>query len=159
MVCCKYSAQSSALKLANRASSSGAKVVATASKHNWPLLKSLGAEEVFDYNDPECSKKVRTSERTTLNSTDAPRSEPTPPTPSPSPSTASPKATLPKSARKPSQPKAARSPTSSRHSTLALMSRTNKRWATPLPARSSTSLASTFRRARRTLSTRRCFGR
>ncbi|KJX96792.1 zinc-binding oxidoreductase ToxD like protein [Zymoseptoria brevis] len=47
---------------------SGCKVIATASKHNWPLLKSLGAEEVFDYNDPECSKKIRahTSDSLTL---------------------------------------------------------------------------------------------
>lgn len=34
--------------------SSGYKVVATASAHNWPLLKSLGVEEVLNYKDPNC---------------------------------------------------------------------------------------------------------
>ncbi|KAF2481971.1 putative zinc-binding oxidoreductase ToxD [Neohortaea acidophila] len=38
---------------------SGCKVVATASERNWPLLKSLGASEVFDYKDPDCGKKIR----------------------------------------------------------------------------------------------------
>ena len=38
---------------------SGCKVIATASPRNFSLLKSLGAEEVFDYNDPECAKKIR----------------------------------------------------------------------------------------------------
>lgn len=37
---------------------SGCKVVATASQHNFPLLKALGAEEVFDYKDAECGKKI-----------------------------------------------------------------------------------------------------
>ncbi|EME39478.1 toxD-like protein [Dothistroma septosporum NZE10] len=38
---------------------SGCKVIATASPHNWPLLKELGVEETFDYKDPDCAKKVR----------------------------------------------------------------------------------------------------
>lgn len=38
---------------------SGCKVVATSSQHNWPLLKSLGAEQCFDYKDPDCSKQIR----------------------------------------------------------------------------------------------------
>lgn len=40
-------------------SSSGAKVLATSSPKNFAFLKSLGAEEVFDYNDPECASKIR----------------------------------------------------------------------------------------------------
>ena len=40
-------------------SRSGCKVVTTASERNWPLLKSLGAEECFDYKDPDCAKKIR----------------------------------------------------------------------------------------------------
>ncbi|CAK4001977.1 related to zinc-binding oxidoreductase [Lecanosticta acicola] len=32
---------------------SGCKVIATASPHNWPLLKELGVEEAFDYKDPD----------------------------------------------------------------------------------------------------------
>ncbi|CAK4031729.1 related to zinc-binding oxidoreductase [Lecanosticta acicola] len=38
---------------------SGCKVLATASQHNHPLLKALGAEEVFDYKDPACAQKIR----------------------------------------------------------------------------------------------------
>ncbi|QIW95910.1 hypothetical protein AMS68_001428 [Peltaster fructicola] len=38
---------------------SGAKVIATCSPRNFDLLKSLGAEATFDYNDPECAKKIR----------------------------------------------------------------------------------------------------
>ena len=63
-------------------SSSGCKVVTTASERNWPLLKSLGAEEVFDYKDPKCAKKIReyTDDQLTLvfdcisdNAVDSPR--------------------------------------------------------------------------------------
>lgn len=39
--------------------SSGCKVVATASEHNWAMLKSLGVEATFDYKDPECSAQIR----------------------------------------------------------------------------------------------------
>lgn len=46
---------------------SGAKVIATASKHNWNLLRSLGAEEVFDYKDPECGQKIRSYTNDLLN--------------------------------------------------------------------------------------------
>ena len=48
--------------------SSGCKVITTASERNWPLLRSLGAEGVFDYKDPLCAKKIRdyTSDRLTL---------------------------------------------------------------------------------------------
>lgn len=38
---------------------SGCRVVATASERNWPLIKSLGAEELFDYKDPQCAEKIR----------------------------------------------------------------------------------------------------
>jgi NADPH:quinone reductase-like Zn-dependent oxidoreductase len=38
---------------------SGAKVFATASPHNFDLVKSLGADEVFDYKDSECGAKIR----------------------------------------------------------------------------------------------------
>ncbi|KAH8621081.1 Trans-enoyl reductase actts2 [Alternaria postmessia] len=38
----------------------GLKVFATASPHNFDLLKKLGADEVFDYRDPECGAKIRT---------------------------------------------------------------------------------------------------
>jgi len=43
---------------ANMQIRSGCKVVATASPHNWPILKDRGVEEVFDYNDPDCAKNV-----------------------------------------------------------------------------------------------------
>ncbi|OKL57753.1 hypothetical protein UA08_07101 [Talaromyces atroroseus] len=36
----------------------GYKVITTSSPKNFGLLKSLGAEEVFDYKDPECGKKI-----------------------------------------------------------------------------------------------------
>lgn len=39
--------------------SSGCKVISTASKHNHPLLKSLGVEQVFDYKDPSCAQQIR----------------------------------------------------------------------------------------------------
>lgn len=39
--------------------SSGCKVVATASERNWPLLKSLGAIECFDYRDPRCAQDIK----------------------------------------------------------------------------------------------------
>ncbi|KAF3042728.1 hypothetical protein E8E12_009390 [Didymella heteroderae] len=38
---------------------SGAVVFATASPHNFDLVKKLGADHVFDYNDPECGSKIR----------------------------------------------------------------------------------------------------
>ena len=38
---------------------SGAKVVTTASARNRDFVKSLGADEAFDYNDPDCAKKIR----------------------------------------------------------------------------------------------------
>lgn len=38
---------------------SGCKVVTTCSPRNFPLVKALGASEAFDYNDPECGKKIR----------------------------------------------------------------------------------------------------
>ena len=38
---------------------SGLTVVTTASKRNFGLLKDLGADEVFDYNDPKCGAKIR----------------------------------------------------------------------------------------------------
>jgi NADPH:quinone reductase-like Zn-dependent oxidoreductase len=38
---------------------SGLRVVTTASPNHFDLVKSLGAEAVFDYHDPECGKKIR----------------------------------------------------------------------------------------------------
>jgi len=37
---------------------SGYKVVTTCSPRNFDYVKSLGAEAAFDYNDPDCSKKI-----------------------------------------------------------------------------------------------------
>jgi NADPH:quinone reductase-like Zn-dependent oxidoreductase len=44
----------------------GLKVYATASPRNFDLLKSLGADEVFDYNDPECGSKIRAASNDSL---------------------------------------------------------------------------------------------
>ncbi|KAF9465715.1 dehydrogenase [Collybia nuda] len=41
------------------AKQSGLQVIATASPKNHELLKSLGADAVFDYRDPDVSKKIR----------------------------------------------------------------------------------------------------
>lgn len=38
---------------------SGYTVLTTCSPHNNDLVKSLGADAVFDYNDPECAAKIR----------------------------------------------------------------------------------------------------
>ena len=38
---------------------SGCKVVTTCSPRNFPFVKALGAAEAFDYNDPDCAKKIR----------------------------------------------------------------------------------------------------
>lgn len=38
---------------------SGLTVIATAGQHNFGHLKALGADEVFDYKDPECALKIR----------------------------------------------------------------------------------------------------
>ncbi|TFY70232.1 hypothetical protein EVG20_g2769 [Dentipellis fragilis] len=38
---------------------SGLRVFATASPKNFDLVKSLGADEVFDYHDPEVGKKIK----------------------------------------------------------------------------------------------------
>ncbi len=43
--------------------SSGCEVITTCSKKNFDLVKSLGASEAFDYNDPDVAKKVRYSTR------------------------------------------------------------------------------------------------
>lgn len=37
---------------------SGYKVLTTCSPHNFDFVKSLGADAVFDYRDPECGKKI-----------------------------------------------------------------------------------------------------
>ncbi|TFY82385.1 hypothetical protein EWM64_g1618 [Hericium alpestre] len=39
----------------------GLHVIATASPKNFDLVKSLGADEVYDYNDPELAKKIKAS--------------------------------------------------------------------------------------------------
>ncbi|CAO2647599.1 Nn.00g085210.m01.CDS01 [Neocucurbitaria sp. VM-36] len=38
---------------------SGYEVIATASPHNFDLLRKLGADQVFDYKDPEVGAKIR----------------------------------------------------------------------------------------------------
>lgn len=38
---------------------SGAEVFATASPHNFDLVKKLGADHVFDYKDPSCGEQIR----------------------------------------------------------------------------------------------------
>lgn len=38
---------------------SGCEVFATASPHNFDLLRKLGADHVFDYKDPEVGAKIR----------------------------------------------------------------------------------------------------
>ncbi|KAF7508437.1 hypothetical protein GJ744_009290 [Endocarpon pusillum] len=38
---------------------SGLEVITTASPQNFDLVKSRGADVVFDYNDPECGQKIR----------------------------------------------------------------------------------------------------
>lgn len=40
---------------------SGLKVLVTCSPKNYDYVKSLGADEVFDYRDPECSAKIKAS--------------------------------------------------------------------------------------------------
>ncbi|KAI0061887.1 GroES-like protein [Artomyces pyxidatus] len=40
---------------------SGLHVIATASKRNFELLKSYGADEVYDYNDPDVGQKIKAS--------------------------------------------------------------------------------------------------
>lgn len=70
-ICCAVSPPPSQLlnqTTANDRFSSGCKVIATASSRNFSLLKSLGAEEVFDYKDPSCAQKIRdhTSDTLTL---------------------------------------------------------------------------------------------
>lgn len=39
--------------------SSGLEVITTASPQSFDLVKSRGADVVFDYNDPECGQKIR----------------------------------------------------------------------------------------------------
>lgn len=41
------------------ASLAGYKVVTVASKHNWELLKSLGASKVFDWRDPDIVSHIK----------------------------------------------------------------------------------------------------
>ena len=38
---------------------SGCQVITTCSQRNFPFVKALGAAEAFDYNDPDCAKKIR----------------------------------------------------------------------------------------------------
>jgi aspyridone synthetase trans-acting enoyl reductase len=45
---------------------SGYQVIATCSSKNFPLLKTLGAIEVFDYRSPECAKKIRVATNKSL---------------------------------------------------------------------------------------------
>lgn len=41
------------------AAAAGARVITTASKHNFDYVKSLGADAVYDYNDPECINQLK----------------------------------------------------------------------------------------------------
>ncbi|KAL8655267.1 MAG: hypothetical protein Q9226_003108 [Calogaya cf. arnoldii] len=41
-------------------------VLTTCSPKNFPFVKSLGADEVFDYRDPECGIQIRESTKNTL---------------------------------------------------------------------------------------------
>lgn len=45
---------------------SGLTVLTTASPKNFDLVKSRGADEVFDYNDPECAAKIRSHTKNSL---------------------------------------------------------------------------------------------
>jgi NADPH:quinone reductase-like Zn-dependent oxidoreductase len=45
---------------------SGAEVFATASPHNFDLVKKLGADHVFDYKDPKCGSKIREASKDKL---------------------------------------------------------------------------------------------
>ncbi|KAF1970071.1 oxidoreductase-like protein [Bimuria novae-zelandiae CBS 107.79] len=45
---------------------SGLTVIATASPHNFELVKFLGADQVFDYKDPECGAKIREATKDSL---------------------------------------------------------------------------------------------
>ncbi|KAF7908363.1 uncharacterized protein EAF01_004118 [Botrytis porri] len=45
---------------------SGLQVITTASPNNFELLKSRGADKVFDYNDPEVGEKIRESTNNNL---------------------------------------------------------------------------------------------
>ncbi|KAF1953080.1 enoyl reductase [Byssothecium circinans] len=45
---------------------SGLKVFATASPHNFNLVKKLGADEVFDYKDPDVGAKIRAATNDSL---------------------------------------------------------------------------------------------
>ncbi|KNG81698.1 protein TOXD [Aspergillus nomiae NRRL 13137] len=38
---------------------SGYRVITTCSPHNFDMVRSLGADAVFDYRDPDCGKKIR----------------------------------------------------------------------------------------------------
>lgn len=44
----------------------GYKVVTTCSPHNFDFVKSLGADAVYDYKDPECGKLIRKETEDTL---------------------------------------------------------------------------------------------
>jgi NADPH:quinone reductase-like Zn-dependent oxidoreductase len=45
---------------------SGYKVLTTCSPHNFDYVKSLGADAVFDYRDPECGKKINEATNNSL---------------------------------------------------------------------------------------------
>lgn len=45
--------------LTDKGRRSGLKVIVTCSPHNFDFVKSLGAEEAFDYKDSDCGKKIR----------------------------------------------------------------------------------------------------
>ncbi|KAJ6095425.1 hypothetical protein N7486_006171 [Penicillium sp. IBT 16267x] len=44
----------------------GHRVITTCSPHNFELVKSYGADLVFDYNSPTCAKDIRTATKNTL---------------------------------------------------------------------------------------------
>ncbi|KAL9106183.1 MAG: hypothetical protein Q9227_008775 [Pyrenula ochraceoflavens] len=44
----------------------GFRCITTCSPHNFDLVKSYGAEEIFDYRAPDCAQNIRTSTRNAL---------------------------------------------------------------------------------------------
>ncbi|KAJ2984970.1 hypothetical protein NUW58_g5785 [Xylaria curta] len=50
----------------NRGGSTGHIPIATCSPKNFALARSFGAEEVFDYNSPDCAKDIKTYTKNTL---------------------------------------------------------------------------------------------
>jgi NADPH:quinone reductase-like Zn-dependent oxidoreductase len=50
----------------NSGSSCGVPTITTCSPHNFDLVKSYGADEVYDYKTPDCAAKIRADTQNTL---------------------------------------------------------------------------------------------